>query len=305
MVSVMAAIPVRALRTNGADVPRLMVPDAGALGVVPEPGAQRFRHAYPGGQMLDALLVNRGSHTLAVSFHGALDRTPYSIPRFERLRSLLRYRVNSMYFADPSLHIDPALELSWFTGWREVDVHRQIARWILQAAQALDSDRIVLTGSSGGGFAALMVGSYIPDSVVIAYSPQVDIHLYEADGAYPHAAKRSYLRHVWPGLIREPELSTFDFTRKSNKGIEDRTSAVARYSAPRDARILFVSNTRDLHHHHVHLPALRDALGDDPDRFRVLTYAGPEGHRPPGPEEFDRGLREAARWTGFELPEIG
>ena len=298
----MMAIPVRGLQSNGSNVPLFTVPDVGAAIVVPEPGAQRYRHAYPGGRMLDALLVNRGSRTLMVSFHGALNRTQFSIPRFERLRSLLKYRVNSLYFSDPSLHIDPSLELSWFTGWKGTDVHRDIATWIMRAAESLDSDRIVLTGSSGGGFAALMVGAFIPDSVVIAYSPQVDIGLYEADGQYPHAAKRAYLRHVWPELAAGQDLAKFDFTKKWNESIAQRTSAVTRYAVPRDTQVLFVSNTRDAHHHHVHLPALRDAFGNDRDRFQVMTYTGPEGHRPPGPEEFEQGLARAAQWTGFELP---
>lgn len=301
----MVAIPVRGVRTNGANVPLLHVPDVGAPVVAPEPGAQRFRHAYPGGRMLDSLLVNRGSRTLMVSFHGALDRKRYSVPRFERLRSLTKYRVNSLYFSDPSLHIDPSLELSWFTGWKGVNVHRDMATWIAVTAEALGSDRVVLTGSSGGGFAALMVGSYIPDSVVITYSPQVDIRLYEAAGKYPHAAKRSYIRHVWPELARGQDLAKFDFAQKWDESIEERTSAVARYRQPRDTQILFVSNTRDTHHHQVHLPALREALGDDPHRFQLLSYAGPAGHHPPGPTEFERGLERAAQWAGFDLPSAG
>lgn len=298
----MAAIPVRGLRTNGANVPLLQVSDVGAPIVTPEPGAQRFRHAYPGGRMLDALLVNRGSRTLVVSFHGALDRKLFSIPRFERLRSLTKYRVNSLYFSDPSLHIDPSLELSWFTGWKNVNVHRDIAAWIAQSAEALGSERIVLTGSSGGGFAALMVGSYLPESVVIAYSPQVDIRLYEADGKYPHAAKRAYIKHVWPELTHGQDIAKFDFSTKWNEPIVERTSAVARYSQPRDTQILFVSNTRDTHHHQVHLPALQDALDNNPSRFQVLTYVGAEGHHPPGPLEFERGLARASQWAGFDIP---
>ena len=254
--------------------------------------------------MLDALLVNRGSRTLIVSFHGALDRKRYSIPRFERLRTLLRYRVNCLFFADPSLHIDPTLELSWFTGWKGTDVHRDIAAWISVTAEQLGSDRIVLTGSSGGGFAALMVGSYIPDSVVVAYSPQVDIRLYEADGQYPHAAKRNYIRHVWPDLCRGQDLAKFDFTKKWNETIEERTSAAVRYSKPRDTRILFVSNVQDTHHHTVQLEALRDAIGDDPDRLKIRTYTGPQGHYPPGQADFEDALIEAAQWGEFGFNRI-
>lgn len=298
----MVAVPVRGLLANGSNVPQIMVPDVGAPVIVPEFGAQRYRHAYPGGRMLDALLVNRGSSTLVVSFHGALNRKKYTVPRFERLRTLLRYRVNSMYFSDPSLHIDPGLELSWFTGWHGTDVHRDIASWIMHTAAVLDSEDIVLTGSSGGGFAALMVGAYIPDSTVIAYSAQVDIRLYEADGPYPHAAKRSYIRHVWPEIASGMDLERFDFTKKWNASIEDRTSAVARYARPRDTRILYVSNTRDEHHHHVHLPALREAV-DDPSRFQVQTYDGPVGHHPPGASEFEAGLVRASHGFGFHLPQ--
>lgn len=70
----MRSIPVRKLAANGSGVPVTDVDDVRAFAVAPEPGAQRFRHVYSGGQQLDALLVNRGSRTLLVSFHGALDR---------------------------------------------------------------------------------------------------------------------------------------------------------------------------------------------------------------------------------------
>lgn len=299
----MPSISVRELTANGSNVPVIYVPDPGAVPVVPEPGAQKYRHRYPGGQMLDALLVNRGSPTLMVSLHGALDRKIFSIPRFERLRSLLSYRVSSLYFADPSLHIAPSLELAWYTGWEGTDVHRDIARWIMATAEEIGAEDVVLTGSSGGGFAALMLAALIPDSKAVVFNPQVDIQLYEADGKYPHAAKRSYIRHVWPELAAELDIERFDFREDWSEPIEFRTSAVSRFARPRETQILFVSNRRDEHHDQVHLAAFREVIGIDRDRFRTMVYDGPPGHHPPDRDRFDDALRYASRWTGFELPD--
>lgn len=298
----MPSVLVPELASNGSNVPVVDVHDLAETPVVPDPGAQRFRHRYPDGQELDALLVNRGSSSLVVSLHGALNRKLFMIPRFERLRSLLQYRVSSMYFADPSLHIHPGLELSWYTGWEGVDVQRQIAAMIMSAAEGLGVEDIVVTGSSGGGFAALVIASMIPDSTCIAYSPQVDIEQYLADGAYPHAAKRSYLRHVWPEQAKELDIERFDFSTSWAKRVPGRTSAAARFLAPRDTRVLVVSNVQDAHHHTVHLDALKSAIGSDEERLRILPYTGPTGHHPPDRETFDDGLRYASTWTGFELP---
>ena len=299
----MFSIPARTLASNGSNVPVIAVSDPGSVPVVPEPGAQRYRHTYPRGRALDALLVNRGSNTLVVSLHGALNRSIFSIPRFERLRSLLKYRVSSLYFADPSLHIDPSLELSWYTGWEGTDAHRDIARWIMSTAEEIGAEHIVLTGSSGGGFAALMLASFIPDATTIVFNPQVDIQLYEADGKYPHAAKRAYIRHVWPELAAQLDIERFDFRSDWNEPIAQRTSALARFATPRDAQILYVNNRRDTHHDRVQLPALRDVMGSDRNRFRVMHYDGPAGHHPPDRDQFDDALRQASRWTGFALPE--
>lgn len=301
----MTSTPVRELASNGANVGILDVPDPWCPTVVPEPGAQRHRHVYPGGRALDSLLVNRGSETLVVSFHGALNRKIFTIPRFERLRSLLAYRVSSLYFSDPALHIHPSLELAWFTGWKGAEVHRDLARWIMTAAEEIGARDIVLTGSSGGGFAAMMLATYIPGSTAVVYSPQVDVRVYEADGPHPHAAKRNYLRHVWPELAaRIPDFERFDFRGDWEESIRDRTSVPARFARPRETRIQFVSNRRDAHHHTTQLNALREAIGTDSDRLRVMPYDGPAGHHPPDTETFSRGLEAAARWTGFSLPRV-
>lgn len=207
-----------------------------------------------------------------------------------------------MLLADPCLHMSAALELAWYTGWRGVDLPRDMARWIGLSAEAIGAERIVLTGSSGGGFAALMLASLLPDSVAVLFNPQVDISLYEVDGPHPHSAKRAYLRHVWPDLAEQLDVERFDFRTDWAAPIAHRTSAVARFAELRETRILYVSNRNDTHHHDVHLSALRDALGSDPERFRTMVHDGPHGHHPPSREVFDEALRYASRWTGFDLP---
>lgn len=59
--------------------------------------------------------------------------------------------------------------------WMDPLPRRGIASAIEPLADALGVGRIVLQGGSGGGFAALQVGAHIPESHVVAISPQTDL----------------------------------------------------------------------------------------------------------------------------------
>lgn len=101
------------------------------------------------------LLVRQIGSALVGSFHGALSRQRYTLPRFERLASLLPTGENLILFSDPYLELNPELELAWFAGGPGVDLSAYIAGIVSAVADAWDVDKVVLTGSSGGGFAAL------------------------------------------------------------------------------------------------------------------------------------------------------
>lgn len=259
---------------------------------IPDPTKGVSRYSCPLGRSssLEALLVNKGSDVLVVSFHGALDRQRFTLPRFERLNSLKAYDVSSLYFADPALYLDSTLELAWFTGWGRFDLYPPLASWTVAAANAAGAHRIILTGSSGGGFAALQVSSLIPNSLAIPFNPQTAISAYLANGVM-RGPQRKYVSVVMP------EVAPSGFDRLAPevdwaKPLGARLSTLERYSRPRSNHVLYATNVNDFHHRDHFLPFVEAAaLGRNIRRLEIYEYDGPVGHTPPAPNVFDDALR--------------
>lgn len=173
-----------------------------------ERSAARYRHTLPGGQHLDALLVNKESDTMVVAFHGALDRKTHAIPRFERLRTLNELPVSTLYVGDPTLWMGEHLRLSWYVGWLEFDAQRVIAEWAVAAALRVGASHVIFTGSSGGGFAALQVSALVPGSMALPFNPQTMVYQYRPHGRF--WIQRSLMRAAWPHLAPEG-VDKFDF----------------------------------------------------------------------------------------------
>ena len=108
---------------------------------------------------------------------------------------------------------------------------------IRRAADTLGVRHIVLAGSSGGGFAALQVASFLPEAVVVAMSPQTDL--------------RQYSRRLVHSAV-EPALGIADISRSSFDS--KRLSVLERYAAAGTfPRVELVSNPEDK----VHVKAAR------------------------------------------------
>lgn len=117
--------------------------------------------------------------TLTVLFHGAVDRAKTSLPLFQRIRFQHELAAGPFIaFADPTLDLSASLRLGWYLGTERVDLPASIAGAVQEVAHALGVSKIVLVGSSGGGFAALQTACFITDSIVVAFDPQTDLHLY-------------------------------------------------------------------------------------------------------------------------------
>lgn len=267
-----------------------------------DPGASRYRHTFDGDRHLDALLVNQGTGVLIVTFHGALDRNRFDLPRFERLGTTGKFRQSMMFCSDPGLFADAAFELAWFTGWAGVDLQPILADWATRAARAVGASRIIFTGSSGGGFAALQVSAMVPGSVCLAFNPQTSIHAYLAGGT-GFGAQRKYIEVNHPELARDG-IWTIDFDQDWTLKVGDHMSPVRRYAVPTDNHVLYADNSNDFHHEQHLLPLLAAVnAGGNTDRFRVHTYDGSVGHAPPSPAQFSEGMVEALDWC-WELPPL-
>lgn len=257
----MQAMPPEDLEPGGANAPLLELD--GPPPALPA-GATRLRWFPRPDAPLDALVVNRQSDLLVVSFHGALDRERTTLPRFERLRMLIGLPVTSVYFGDPTLHLADRLKLGWYTGWDGYDAQRDIAARVQQIAASTGAKHAILTGSSGGGFAALQVSALLPGSVALSFNAQTDIRNYRADGVH-FFAQREYVEAVWPRVWSALEPPGIVETGTWDRTLDDRTSALRRYARPASNRVHIVQNADEFHYAEHFLPfvAVARAAGND------------------------------------------
>ncbi|MCT9872630.1 hypothetical protein, partial [Paenarthrobacter aurescens] len=67
------------------------------------------------------------------------------------------------------------MTLSWYLGDGSVNDHRFMAECIRKLQHETKSTSILLSGSSGGGFTALQVASYLPVYVALVFNHKTDV----------------------------------------------------------------------------------------------------------------------------------
>lgn len=273
------------------------------INVIDSPGSSRFRYRWEEGE-LHSLLINKKSETLIVSFHDVVDRKSSKLPKFEGVESLINADSSSMYFSDPTLYLNDTLTVSWFTGWRAIDMQRLIAGWIMQVVCQLDIKHVVLCGTFSGGFAAMQISAFIPNSVALAFNADSSIHNQNDDAEAANLAI-NYVQSVRPELF-----PSMDFEQRashvfsSKKYFDDRVSVFDRYIHKMNNYALIVSNEEDTRHEYHHLP-LMEMLKDnqEPGRYRSYTYSDNNNLTLFESEYSSRFLTEAVAWSE-QLPPV-
>lgn len=264
--------------------------------VHPRAGMTHYRTIVSKELPLDSLVVNQGSETLVVSFHGALDRSKYALPRFERSEPIIANGYNYLGFSDPWLHVNETIQMAWYTGDRSFDLPAYLAEWAATVADRLGARNLILSGSSGGGFAALQTAALIPGSVALVFNPQTEISRY----VLPNGsiwAQRNYLNAVLPELA-PPDPTVLGTGIDWSEGQGDRFSAIRRYEQPTSTRILYATSTQDFHHAQHYMPfASAMRRNGQAGRIRTIEYADGATHRPPGSERFLEYLGNAITWA--------
>lgn len=261
-----------------------------------ELGATRLRFELSPGISLEAMLLNRGSGPLVVQYHGALDRTRYTPPRFERMATLKSLGHSSLIIADPTILLHERLQLAWYTGWSGVDLPAMLGTLVRSVAKALGAEKIFHVGASGGGFAALQVAPSTPGSTVLTMNPQTAINRYRVDDKFM-GAQRTFVQHVFPSLWSE-RIEDLNWGSGWWHPMAERMSASHRYSLDQRVRIHFVQNMNDAHHvtHH-YLPFLESIYSwISPEDLKVTEYDGPHAHVAPNDERYLSSLDSTLSW---------
>jgi hypothetical protein len=226
---------------------------------------RRSTHVLELGPLALPMLFHRGeSDALVVVLHGALNRVKTALPRFERVRSLTGIGANVLSIGDPTLDLDPSLSLGWYLGTRNVDLHEIIARSVGRVAEQTASRRVILLGSSGGGFAALQLKAFLPDATAVVMNPQTDVSQYHA----------RFSRRALDAIFGEGA--------DSDAVLRPRISVIDRYSTvDRVGRIRYLMNRGDVHHVETHARPLWAAMEDGKADLEVTWLDLGNGHVSP------------------------
>lgn len=244
---------------------------------LPTPGASpNIVSAMVGGLVLPIASRRGTSDVLTVRFHGAVNRTRSTLPLFQGMSSASRGPDSFMIFQDPSLDLNRSMNLSWFLGERDVDLFSACASYIKELQSRVQAKHVILTGSSGGGFAALQVARFLPDCKVLVFNPQTDI--------------RRYFRSVAETAVSTCFRST---VADLEQDLVTRASVVSSYQGlSMPPKVLYVQNTGDAHHMENHRnpfeAMLKAAHPKRPGRVRFIDEDWGPGHIPASPDNYAR-----------------
>lgn len=278
-------IPSADLGIGAANAPLKVFQSLDELFFHSDVGSTRYQAPIDSGMILEGLYVNKGSDVLVVAFHGAISESMGSLPRFEWLRTLKATDYNLLFLSDPTLRLDPALRLSWYVGSPTVDLQPLLASVIGKAQRSSASSTVLLTGSSGGGFASLQISSHVPASIAVPFNSQTEI------SRYHRFAVSRFLRRAMPSLLDGDDTDNFNWSEK----LGTRASATAKYMSRVENFVYYVQNSNDLHHVEEHYRPFRSSVESSPNdnRFFFEEYDGPEGHLAPARPLFLETLNRA------------
>ncbi|MHA6600327.1 alpha/beta hydrolase family protein [Corynebacterium coyleae] len=183
--------------------------------------------------------------------------------------------VSRLSISDPSLRLSSENTISWYAGNRQQkNLQKRLVSLVREVADKSKASRIVFVGGSAGGYAALVLATYFPDSVALIWNPQTDIF------RYYQKFVNQYVDTCWGGdasLLRNSAQTTVVGAFNS--------------TGPRPT-ILYMQEPTDTHHVHNHLtPFISGA--DDLDHILVYNKHWGEGHIPP-PKEFLHAMIDVA-----------
>lgn len=239
---------------------------------------------------ISSLYVPGESKVLIVPLHGALVRENVTLPRFEWQAALAHRADHLLFLADTTLDHSDVLTLAWYIGTQKDDLTRKLATYIEHVAKQLGIETVVLLGSSGGGYAAISIGTYLENSCSIAFTPQTNVW------EFTPGHSKNLMNEVFPEFESQEAL---------NDAFPERFSLLERYARlPHKNRFIYFQNSGDREHVVNHKKPFAEYLGVrlpdgrtfDQSGIFITMYHG-DGHVRPPKEQLDPLIDQAVRST--------
>lgn len=251
------------------------------------PRASRGIHSvWHNGLPVDFQVTRNRADVLLVVFHGALQLNA-ALPIFPGANVARGLGVARLAFTDPSLYLSPQLPLAWHAGnMHQSDLQQVYTRIINKVKRSIGAKRVILFGSSGGGFASLVQAAAIPGATALIANAQTDALLYHQDHV------QTYIDLAWEG-----DRNAF-VAAGSHSAIEKIREA------KRVPRVLYMQNSTDAFHIKGHLNPFVREFGQDPE-MRLLFGDWGEGHIAPPKELFHASLKAVVDDDPLALDRLG
>ncbi|WP_297772754.1 alpha/beta hydrolase [uncultured Roseovarius sp.] len=206
-----------------------------------------------------------GCKTLLILFHGAIDRVSREVPAFVPFIPELDSVTHQLAVSDPTMLTGSNFSMSWYAG-HDGFPSQKILRELFDAiCVALNIERTIYFGTSGGGFAALYYSWHHPDSVAIVGNPQTKITDY-------------YPRHV-----ENYRSSCWSETAEANELLQCVTGDVRQLYADQVPNfVVYVQSSTDSFHIKNHMVPFFSAVPYKKDMRIILNvgFFGKFGHSP-------------------------
>ena len=217
----------------------------------------------------DFVLSKKRSEKLFVVFSGYADRKKLAPPVFQRWKWVDRFPGNVLYVSDPSLYLSEKLSLAWYIGTEKVDHFDVISFFVSEIARELKikNTDIVSYGSSGGGFAAIRLGNFMPGICCVAINPQTEIK------RYSRPSVNSFLRSCFNTTFED-----FDFEANA------RRFSLLKNGDEEKKRVILAQNLLDESHyinHYLPYCGARGVEGSSPTcsgRMKTILFKHKDGH---------------------------
>lgn len=138
---------------------------------------QNAAHIIPVNNLLiEFIVLNRRSPTLFCFLHGNAPRSDvFKLPVFSGTSMMTGVNSSVLIFSDPALLLDPDLQLAWHAGTSTTPLQYLYELITRKVKAALDPQRLVFWGGSGGGFASLYLSTRFAGSTAFVWNPQTSI----------------------------------------------------------------------------------------------------------------------------------